>query len=192
MRPIVLSANQPRHFYSGGEKIARFRGVRPAGDHFPEDWVASATSRFCTGTTGLTVLPDGRTLRAAIKDEPDRWLGRAHVARRGASPAVLVKLLNAGERLPVHVHPSSAFARRHLDCSFGKTEAWLIVDVPDGDEGLVHLGFRDEVPAQRLRTWIGDRDRAALLEATNAVAVRRGKVSVLCCLPPSPDTPTDL
>jgi mannose-6-phosphate isomerase len=169
-----LSANQPQHFYPGGANIARFRGVRPEGDHRPEDWVGSATSRFGTSTTGLTVLPDGRTLRAAIEAEPERWLGPAHVARWGTSPAVLVKLLDAGQRLPVHVHPSRSFARRHLDCAFGKTEAWLIVDVPGGEEGRVHLGFRDEVPAERLRTWTDQRDRAALLDATNTVPVRPG------------------
>lgn len=174
VRPIPLAANQPSHFYPGGENIARFRGVRPTGGNRPEDWVGSATSRFGTASTGLTVLPDGRTLRAAIEQEPERWLGPAHLARWGTSPAVLVKLLDAGTRLPVHVHPTRDFARRHLDCSFGKTEAWLIVEVPGGDEGQVRLGFRDEVPAERLRTWTDQADREALLDATNKVAVRPG------------------
>ena len=41
---------------------------------------------------------------------PRRWLGPEHVARFGADPGLLVKLLDAGQRLPVHFHPGRAFA----------------------------------------------------------------------------------
>jgi len=36
------------------------------------------------------------------------------VGRFGANPALLVKLLDAGQRLPVHVHPDRRFATTHL------------------------------------------------------------------------------
>ncbi|MFI0485380.1 class I mannose-6-phosphate isomerase [Actinomadura sp. 9N215] len=171
---IPLTANQPRHFYRGGENIGRFRGGPPPDDHRPEDWVGSTTSRFGGGDTGLTVLPDGRPLRAAIAADPDGWLGPEHVRRWGDSPALLVKLLDAGQRLPVHVHPSREFARAHLGSAFGKTEAWLVVDVPGGGEGRVHLGFREDVGPGRLREWVRVQDGAAMLAALNPVAVRPG------------------
>ncbi|WUH98550.1 class I mannose-6-phosphate isomerase [Spirillospora sp. NBC_00431] len=171
---IPLTANQPRHFYRGGENIGRFRGGPPPDDHRPEDWVGSTTSRFGGGDTGLTVLPDGRPLRAAIAADPDGWLGPEHVRRWGDSPALLVKLLDAGQRLPVHVHPSRGFARAHLGSAFGKTEAWLVVDVPDGGEGLVHLGFQEDVGTGALREWVRDQDGAAMLAALNPVPVRPG------------------
>src|SRR5207302_407045 len=73
-------------------------------------------------------------------DEPEAWLGAAHVQRYGADPALLVKLLDAGPRLPLHVHPDRRFATAHLASPYGKTEAWVTVDaVPDAS---VHLGFR--------------------------------------------------
>ena len=45
---------------------------------------------------------------------------------------MLVKLLDAGERLPVHVHPDRAWAGRHLGCRYGKTEAWYVVAADEG------------------------------------------------------------
>ncbi|TDD93948.1 class I mannose-6-phosphate isomerase [Actinomadura rubrisoli] len=171
--PIPLTANQPRHFYRGGAGIGRFRGGLPPDDHRPEDWVGSTTSRFGGGDAGLTVLPDGRPLRAAIAADPDGWLGPEHVRHWGSSPALLVKLLDTGQRLPVHVHPSREFARAHLGSAFGKTEAWLVMDVPGG-EGRVHLGFREDVGHDRLREWIRVQDGAAMLARMNPVTVRPG------------------
>ncbi|WP_218005792.1 class I mannose-6-phosphate isomerase [Actinomadura hibisca] len=174
MRPIILPANQPRHFYRGGAAIARFRGEPPADDHRPEDWVGSVTGRFGAGPVGVSVLPDGRPLPEAIAADPQGWLGPAHVARWGDSTAFLVKLLDAGQRLPVHCHPTRAFAREHLGCAFGKTEAWLVLDTPGHGDGLVRLGFREEVSAERLRVWSATQDRAAMIEATRPVRVRPG------------------
>ena len=71
----------------------------------PEDWIASATPRFGRGDDGLTTMPDGRYLRDVIDTDAGSWLGPEHVEYFGPDPALLVKLLDAGQRLPVHVHP---------------------------------------------------------------------------------------
>lgn len=173
MEPIVLGPNQPEHFYRGGQNIAALRGVRPADPFRPEDWVASVTTRFGSESAGATVLPDGRTLADAVDSDPEPWLGRAHAERWGATTALLVKLLDAAQRLPVHCHPARPFARDHLANPFGKTEAWVIVSTP-GTEGHVHLGFREDVDAERLRGWVDAQDRQALLDATNRIPVRPG------------------
>jgi mannose-6-phosphate isomerase len=177
---VVLGPNQPRRFYRGGEKIAAFRaGARsldPPGpgqdaDHRPEDWVGSATAVFGSQTDGLTRLPDGRLLRDAIDADPEGYLGPEHVQRHGSSPALLVKLLDAGERLPVHCHPDDAFARRHLGSPWGKTEAWMVIDAAPGS--AVHLGFSEAVPDETLAGWVAGQD-PAMLRALNRVAVRPG------------------
>ena len=79
---------------------------------------------------------------------PPRWRSwaPAHVARFGSEPALLVKLLDAGQRLPVHFHPGRAFAREALGSRYGKTEAWVIVEAEPG--ASVHVAFdRDVEPA---------------------------------------------
>jgi mannose-6-phosphate isomerase len=173
MQPLVLGANTPRSFYRGAGRIHRFRGVPVPGDPYhPEDWIASTTTRYRAAPAGLTVLPDGRSLAAAIGAEPQRWLGPEHVARYGADPALLVKLLDAGERLPLHVHPDRRFAATHLASPYGKTEAWVIVDA--APDAVVHLGFSGPVEPERLAGWVAASQTDAMLAATNRVPVRRG------------------
>jgi mannose-6-phosphate isomerase len=171
--PVVLGPNQSPRFYRGGARISAFRELPPApGDaYLPEDWVASTTAIFGTETESMSRLPDGALLREAISADPGGYLGPGHTARYGASPALLVKLLDAGERLPVHVHPDDAFAATHLASAWGKTEAWIVVEAAPGSE--VRLGFREQVPAQQLAQWVSDQD-PAMHEALNPLTVHPG------------------
>lgn len=178
-----LAANQPAdRFYAGGAQIARFRGEvtgRAAGrhvavpdhvpDHVPEDWVGSVTTLFGEDELGLTRLADGRTLREHVAADPTAWLGPEHVARYGDDAGLLVKLLDAGERLPVHAHPDRAFAAEHLGLAHGKTEAWVALEAAD-----VHLAFAREVGADELAGWVAAQDTAAMLGAMHTLHLERG------------------
>jgi mannose-6-phosphate isomerase len=176
MTPVHLGPNQPRRFYRGGPRIASFRGAGNSGDYVPEDWVASTTSAFGQPGTGLTRLPDGRTLRAAVQDDPVAYLGPERVKRFGPETSLLVKLLDAGERLPVHCHPDDTFAVRHLGCPYGphgKTEAWIVM--PGTDAGaVVYLGFQTEVDEPTLAQWTASQDSHAMLAAMNRFEVEPG------------------
>ena len=175
MKPIRLAANRFPRFYRGGQAIDELRGMAPeaAGAFLPEDWVGSTTTAFGSAGDGLTRLEDGRTLRAAIGEDPEGFLGRRHADAYGADPALLVKLLHAGERLPVHLHPDRDFARRHLDCPWGKTEAWVVIGA-DGPEPVVHLGFREPMDPGRLAELVSGQRVDALLASLNAVPVASG------------------
>ena len=175
MKPIRLAANRFPRFYRDGQAIDELRGMAPeaAGAFLPEDWVGSTTTAFGSAGDGLTRLEDGRTLRAAIGEDPEGFLGRRHADAYGADPALLVKLLHAGERLPVHLHPDRDFARRHLDCPWGKTEAWVVIGA-DGPEPVVHLGFREPMDPGRLAELVSGQRVDALLASLNAVPVASG------------------
>jgi mannose-6-phosphate isomerase len=185
LAPLSLGPNQPPRFYRGGAGIARLRGTTAPSDHVPEDLVASTTELFGGGGTGLTVLPDGTTLRDAIAADPLGYLGPRHVDRFGTDLALLVKLLNTAERLIVHFHPSREFAQAHLHSWHGKTEAWIITDVTadPGDEtaGHVYLGFREDVSLDTVRRWVDAQDKEAMVGALNKVPVRPGDT----CLVPA-------
>jgi mannose-6-phosphate isomerase len=178
MQPVLLPANTPATFYRGAGRISRFRGLPAPHGTRPEDWIGSTTSRYGAGSdepgasSGLTVLPDGRLLVDAIAQEPARWLGEEHVARHGADPTILVKLLDAGQRLPLHVHPDRRFARSHLASPYGKTEAWAILDA--SPDAVVYLGFRRAVEADELADWVAGQRVDAMLAAANVVPVRPG------------------
>jgi mannose-6-phosphate isomerase len=167
-----LPPNPIRHFYRGGPAIAELRGIDVGGDHSPEEWIGSASTLFGEAERGLSRLPDGSLVRDALAADPQGWLGAAHAARFGASPALLVKLLDAGERLPVHHHPDGAFAREHLGLDFGKTEAWLVIAARPGAQ--VHVGWREDVDEQTLAAWVAEQDHDALLGALHPLEVSAG------------------
>jgi mannose-6-phosphate isomerase len=171
-RPLRLPPNQLHRFYLGGPRIAALRGTTLEDDHTPEEWVGSANTSFGQTQEGLSRLEDGTLVRDAIQADPDAFLGPEHVARYGTDPALLVKLLDAGERLPVHYHPGTAFARQHLDSTHGKTEAWLIVEADPGAE--VRVGFKEEPDPDTLARWVADQDSQAMLDALHPLAVKAG------------------
>lgn len=173
VRPTVLPANQPHQFYRGGEAIAALRGVPRSSEFGPEDWVASTTTRFGQATDGLSTLPDGRLLRDAVTADPEAWLGAEHVTAFGTSSALLVKLLDAGQRLPVHCHPSDEFARDHFGSHFGKTEAWIVIGTTSGDP-RVHIGFREPVDRYTLADWVRNQNHEAMLSSLNSTTVAPG------------------
>jgi mannose-6-phosphate isomerase len=173
MKPVFLPPNQFPHFYRGGRRIERLRGLTSRASNMPEDWVASTTTRFGEPLQGLSVLPDGRLLRDAIAADPLSWLGPEHVHAFGAEVGLLVKLLDAGQRLVVHAHPDRAFAARHLDCRHGKTEAWIVIET-ETSRAEVFLGFRHDVDEDVVRGWVDGQDVDAMLGALNVVPVAAG------------------
>lgn len=172
MDVVSLPANcPPDRFYRGGRRITGFRGVAPGGDHEPEDWVASTTTLFGEPELGRTTLPGGVPLVDAVRADPVGWLGDTHVQRHGADTRLLVKLLDAGQRLPVHAHPDGAFADEHLGRAHGKAEAWFILS-----PGVVHLGLTDDVDAGELRRLVDIQDTETLLGLLHRVPVAPGDV----------------
>jgi mannose-6-phosphate isomerase len=88
-----------------------------------------------------------------------------------------VKLLDAGQRLPLHVHPDRRFATAHLSSPYGKTEAWVIVSArPDA---YVYLGFSRDVSSEELTGWVSGQDSAGMLAAANRIPVAAGD-AILC------------
>jgi mannose-6-phosphate isomerase len=121
---------------------------------------------------GLSRLADGTVLRDAIAADPQAFLGPDHVERWGADPALLVKLLDAGQRLPVHFHPGRRFAREHLGLGFGKTEAWVILEAEPGAE--VHVGPREPLDPATVRGWVETQDGDEMLAALQPLLVAAG------------------
>ncbi|MEY2850531.1 MAG: hypothetical protein RJA96_402 [Actinomycetota bacterium] len=168
--PSKLPSNQFDHFYRGGNRIGALR-KGPGGPMRPEEWIGSITTRFGEAEQGLSILADGRFLKDAIADDPIGWLGQEHFSHFGLSIEVLVKLLDPDQRLPVHFHPNKAFAKQHLGLDHGKTEAWIILEAPQG--AGVGLGFKDRQSKDDLLELVRTQNSAALLES-----LRRTEVSV--------------
>ena len=143
-----------------------------ASDRTPEDWVASATVVHGEDELGLSRLPDGRRLVDLFADDPAAFFGPAHTASFGGDPALLLKLLHAGERLPIHVHPDRSFAASQLQSPYGKTEAWVVLEAAAG--ASVHVGFSRDLDEDELTALVAAQATDRMLSQMNRLAVAPG------------------
>ncbi|MBO4210131.1 class I mannose-6-phosphate isomerase [Micromonospora echinofusca] len=178
MKPLRLTDNRVPVYYAGGRQISEFRGNRPVDG--PEDWVGSLSALpaairppHAPPDTGVSRTPAG-SLRDLVAADPTGWLGPVVADAFAGQSGLLVKLLDAGERLPVHCHPTREFARTHLGSLFGKTEGWIVLRARPG--ARVWLGLRDPVTAGDWRAWTAAQNADAMLAAMNDLPVRPGQV----------------
>ena len=169
--PTKLLSNQFDHFYKGGDRIGKLR-KGPGGPMRPEEWIGSTTTRFGQELTGLSYLTEGELLRDSIEADPIAWLGAEHVGAFGSSTEILVKLLDLDQRLPVHYHPDQKFAAERLQINHGKTEAWIILEAPQGAK--VGLGFNREMSKSEIANLVAAHDSQALLESLVFTEVSSG------------------
>lgn len=171
MIPVLLPPSPVQHFYRGGDRIAALRGIVAETDHQPEEWLGATVSRFDDPLIGLAVTEEGTLLREHIAADPTSWVGPG-TKPDSSDVGILVKLLDARQRLPVHVHPDRSFAATHLDCPYGKTEAWYVLDTePDC---AVYLGWNKPVDRDELDRRRDAQDSEWMLAQMNRVVVREG------------------
>lgn len=154
-----LSENRVHRTYCGGKKIDAFTGIPAPADRMPEDWTASITSAYDSAgiLEGIGTTTDGKKLPDLIGDD--------------AYP-LLVKLLDAEERLVIQAHPTASFARKYLHSNFGKTECWYFLDcAPDA---YVHIGFQPDATRERWEKAFLAQDVAAMIGMLHRVPVKKG------------------
>lgn len=174
-RPLVLAANPIDHFYRGGDRIAALRGFAQTHEYQPEEWLGATVTRAGAEDTGIGLArtADGEVLRDLVIADPRGWLGeRSDAAWREGDTGLLVKLLDARQRLPVHVHPGRSFAASHLDCPYGKTEAWIVLEAEPGS--AFHVGWREPVDDDELARRRDAQDSAWMLAHMHRIEARRG------------------
>jgi len=138
----------------------------------PEEWIGSTTTRFGEAVNGLSKLPTGKLLKDEIDSDPSSWLGQKHFEKFGTSTEVLVKLLDPDQRLPVHYHPDKKFAKEKLQLNHGKTEAWIVLDAPDG--ARVGVGFKESMKKNQVAQLVKDHDSTGLLNSLEFKNVKAG------------------
>lgn len=169
-QPQLLPPNVIEHWYAGGPALAAWRRLPPVGESSPEEWIGATTARFGDPEHGPARLADGTLLLDAVVADPVGWVGRDDGL--AGDTGVLVKLLDAGQRLPVHVHPTRDYASRHLGCVYGKTEAWYVLEA--GPDAAVWVGWREDVDQQRVRELVDSQDAEAMLALMHRIPVRPG------------------
>ena len=182
-RPLKLNAARAWRTYFGGKMIEELHGNTGAEDtHFPEEWITSVVSAKNAGREhikdeGLSYIEGTDvSLKAIIEADPEKSLGKAHFEKFGATPGVLVKLLDAAERLGVQAHPTKEKAGLYFDSDYGKTECWHIIGTReiDGVKPCVYMGFKDGVTKKHWRELFDSQDINGMLDCLNKIEVKVG------------------
>lgn len=132
--PLLLTAGVRRYAF-GAHAIAERLGRAGLPDGvIAETWeVSDHDDEPAVVTNGAY---RGRPLRELVRAFPDALV---RPGWRGPHLPLLVKLLDAHRRLPVHLHPDDAVARARYGAPNGKDEAWHVLDAPPGASVLVGL-----------------------------------------------------
>ncbi len=165
MYPLLLQAPIKQYLWGGTRLITDF-GFSSPGDTAAEAWVLSChKDGTCLVQNGDRA---GEPLSAVLAD----W-GEAALGRRAAAFTdfpLLIKLIDARDRLSVQVHPDDDYARR-VEGEYGKTEMWYVVDCEPGAQ-LIY-GFKHGITKAEFRRRIEDN---TLTEVVNFVPVHKGDV----------------
>ena len=150
----------------GGRRLIEDYGFVSGGDNAAEAWLLSCHP------DGPSYVQNGKyrgkTLEQAIAAEGIGVLGTNNADK--ADFPVLIKLIDAADKLSVQVHPDNGYARR-VENENGKTEAWLILDAAPGAQ-LVY-GVNREVDRPAFAQAVANGTLDTLL---NFVSVKAGDV----------------
>lgn len=189
MEILKFLPNRVLRLYRGGSGLDRLGGRTDGADtRFPEDWIASCIEgngrAYHSPGHGLSKVDFGgkeRLFADLLKAHPLELLGERHVARYGAVPAVLVKLLDSAEQLPLQVHPTRAQAKKLLNSDYGKTEAWIVLATREvnGEKPYLLAGFNHSLDKEVFRRECreGKLDRAAAM--LHKLSVKPGDVVLI-------------
>ncbi len=180
--PLKLTAARAWRTYTGGSQIDQIHGIEDGEDtQFPEEWIMSTVTARNPGREeieeGMCYLADGEiSLKDYIETYPEEALGRAHVSRTGCTTGVLVKVIDAAERLTVQCHPNREQAMRLFGSRFGKTECWYILGGREigGEKPSLYFGFREGITREAWAESFRKQDIPAMLGMMHHFEVHPG------------------
>ena len=164
-QPQLLKAACKDYIW-GGTRLRTEYNQKSDAQKIAESWMLSCHP---DGPSTIAGGPcDGMLLPEYLKLAGPGILGTD--CRRFPDFPLLIKLIDAKDRLSIQVHPDDAYAASHGG-GFGKTEMWYVVDCEPG-AGL-YYGFDHPVGKEEFRRRISDK---TLEEVLNRVPVRAGDV----------------
>ncbi len=155
MYPLLLKPAVKDYIW-GGTRLKTQFNIQTDLEKAAEAWVLSAHQNGpCTVVNGIHA---GKTLPEVLK------------AWNLPLPKILVKLIDARDRLSLQVHPDDTYAGKHHQ-SLGKTEVWYVLDAQPGAELI--CGFAEHMTTEQFAAAIADN---TVEQAVAHYPVKRGDV----------------
>ena len=165
MYPLLLKPTVKDYLW-GGTKLKTDYGYETDKEIAAEAWV------FSCHKDGENIILNGDMKGKTLSEVLKLW-GTPAIGERAAEFSdfpILIKLIDAKQKLSVQVHPNDEYALKN-EGEFGKTEMWYVVDCDEGAE-LIY-GFEHEISKEEFRRRIEDN---TLTEVCNFVPVHKGDV----------------
>ena len=156
-RPFLLTP-APKNYLWGGSRLNDEFNYGCQVFPFAEAWVCS------THPDGSSGVPEfDCNLSELLKQHPEYLGTHASLINSGELP-ILIKLIDARQKLSVQVHPDDEYAS---DCEggLGKTEMWYVLDAKQ-NASLVY-GFQQDVTAEQIRDSVKNGTIETLLNHVN-------------------------
>lgn len=165
MYPLLLKPPIKDYLW-GGTKLKTDFGLEADGDIAAEGWMLSCHK------DGSSLVINGEFSGKSLPEVLDLWGNEAIGKRAEKFPyfPLLIKLIDAKQKLSVQVHPDDSYALKN-EGEFGKTEMWYVVDC-EKDAKLVY-GFKEDIGKEEFERRIKDN---TLTDVMNSVPVNKGDV----------------
>ena len=181
--------NRVLRLYRGGSGIDRLCGnPNPEDTRFPENWIASCIEgngrAYHSPGHGISKLEYNGAVHLFpefLHEHAEEILGASHLAAYGENPAVLVKLLDSAEQLPMQVHPTREDAGKYFNVGYGKTEAWAVLSTREinGEKPYLLVGFNEKLEKESfIRESLAGKYETGL-GMLNRISVEPGDVIVI-------------
>lgn len=165
MYPLLLKPAVKDYLW-GGTRLKNEYNYETEKEIAAEAWVLSCHK------DGADTVVNGSLAGKTLAEVIELWGDKAIGKKAAAFPyfPLLIKLIDAKDRLSVQVHPDDEYALKN-EGEFGKTEMWYVVDCDEGAK-LIY-GFNREVSKVEFEQRIKDN---TLQEICNYVPVHKGDV----------------
>lgn len=150
MMPFRLAPVYKPYVWGGNKLITQY-GKRTELPVLAESWELSAhPGGDCAVATGPYA---GTTFSKLVAGHPEITGGMREFP-------ILIKLIDAKQRLSVQVHPDDAYARRNGQ-RYGKTEMWVVLEAEPG--AALYCGFQRQLSPAEFQRRIRDGSLMAVL-----------------------------
>jgi mannose-6-phosphate isomerase len=161
------------------------RALEKLGRRLPKGQVGESWEVSCH-PDGVNVIANGKYIGIPLTDwlkaYKDKAVGRDIYLKYATRFPMLIKLIDASDKLSVQVHPSDEMAKQLENEFYGKNEMWYILSakpdakvICDFKPGFKRSAVNRYIEENRLEKWLNYID----IEATDVVYVPAGKVHSL-------------
>lgn len=166
MYPIIFTPDFKERVW-GGKKLKTVLGKEIPFEHTGESW------EIACHTNGQSIVKNGAykglTMEELLKNHGESIIGKAY--EKGDKFPLLIKFIDAKDKLSVQVHPEDDYAFANENGELGKSEAWYVLQADEGSKLVA--GIKDGVTKEEFEEKLRNNE---LEEILNEVAVKAGDV----------------